>query len=177
MDNQENAFKSRIKALMMKNKQLDSQIEDDDSTAEKSALNDEKEQNNDELRQLRCQRYQHEQVNEDIAFIKHCCQYLQRLGLVKSQYQFCEQFLNKSQHYLAMLMCENRRPAPNTIYNLVQNLNQVYDCFTSYGNDRPAINRQLLLMIEKGNAIITKRILECYRTYENGNRHCLLTTN
>lgn len=176
MDNQDNAFKSRIRALMDKNKQLDSQIEDDDSAVKKSALNDEKEQNNDELRQIRCQRYQQEQINEDVAFIKYCCQYLMKLGLAKSQHQFCEQFLNKSQHYLAMLMCENRKPAPNTIYNLVQNLNQVYDCFTSYSN-KPTINRQLLLMIEKGNAIITKRILECYKVYENGNNNRLFTTD
>ena len=79
MDNEENAFKSRIRALMMKNKQLDSEIEDDDSTAKKSALKDEKDKNNDELRQIRCQRFQQEQINEDVAFIKHCCQYNIRL--------------------------------------------------------------------------------------------------
>ena len=176
MDNNENAFKSRIKALMMKNKQLDSQIEDDTPEGEKTALKDEKEQNNDELRQIRCQRYQQEQINEDVAFIKHCCQYLQRLGFVKSQHQFCEQFLNKSQHYLAMIMCENRKPSPNTIYNLIQNLNQVYDCYQNYGNNQ-TINQKLLQMIEKGNGLITKRILECYRIYENGNNKRFLTSN
>ena len=47
MDSIKNSFKSRIKNLMARNKQLDSQIKDDDSTAEKSALKDEKDKNND----------------------------------------------------------------------------------------------------------------------------------
>ena len=64
-------------------------------------------------------------------------------------------------------MCENRLPSPNTIYNLVQGLNQVYDCYQSYGYNQ-AINRQLLQMIDKGNGIIGKRILECYKICENG---------
>ena len=64
-------------------------------------------------------------------------------------------------------MCENRLLSLNTIYNLVQGLNQVYDCYQSYGCNQ-AINRQLLQMIDKGNAIISKRILECYKVYENG---------
>ena len=81
MDSIKNSFKSRIKNLMARNKQLDSQIKDDDSTAEKSALKDEKDKNNDELRQVRCQRFQQEQFNEDVAYIKQCCQYLQRLPL------------------------------------------------------------------------------------------------
>ena len=34
MDSIKNGFRSRIKALMTRNKQLDSQIKDDDSTAE-----------------------------------------------------------------------------------------------------------------------------------------------
>ena len=170
MDLVRNDFKERIKALMAKNKQLDSQIESDDSAVKKAALKDEKEKNNDELRQIRSQRYQQEQMNEEVAFIKHCCQYLQKLGLIKSQHQFCEQFLHKSQHYLAMVICENRKPTANTIYNLLQNLNHVYDCFMSYDN-KQAINRQLLQMIDRGNAIITKRILECYGVYNSGKKN------
>ncbi|MBQ8677034.1 MAG: hypothetical protein IJ529_01030 [Alphaproteobacteria bacterium] len=175
MDSIKNSFKSRIKSLMTRNKQLDSEIENNDSAVKKSALKDEKEQNNDELRQIRCQRFQQEQVNEDVAFIKQCCQYLQRLGLIHSQHQFCEQFLNKSQHYLSMIICENRKPSPNTIYNLIQNLSQVYDCFMNYDN-KQSINRTLLQMMDKGNALITKRILECYRVY-NGNRESVLPFN
>lgn len=175
MDSVKNSFKERIKALMMKNKQLDSQIEDDTPEGEKTALRDEKEQNNNELRQIRCQRYQQEQVNEDVAFIKYCCQYLQRLGLVKSSHQFSREFLNKSQHYLSMIICENRKPSPNTIYNLIQNLSQVYDVFMNYDN-KQSINRTLLQMMDKGNALITKRILECYKVY-NGNRESILPFN
>ena len=175
MDSIKNSFKSRIKNLMTRNKQLDSQIKDDDSTAEKSALKDEKDKNNDELRQVRCQRFQQEQVNEDVAYIKQCCQYLQRLGLVKSSHQFSREFLNKSQHYLSMIICENRKPSPNTIYNLIQNLSQVYDVFMNYDN-KQSINRTLLQMMDKGNALITKRILECYKVY-NGNRESILPFN
>ena len=166
MDSVKDSFKTRIRDLMNRNKELSSQIEDDDSAVKKTTLKDEKEKNNDELRKLRCQRFQQEQVNEDVAFIKQCCQYLQKLGLIKSQHQFCREFLNKSQHYLSMIICENRKPAANTVYNLVKSLNQVYDCYLSYDN-KQTINRQLLQMIERGNALITKRILECYKVYEN----------
>lgn len=175
MDFLKNAYKESIRALMNRNKQLDSEIENNDSTVKKSALKDEKDKNNDELRQLRCQRFQQEQVNEDVAYIKQCCQYLQRLGLVKSSHQFSKEFLNKSQHYLSMIICENRKPSPNTIYNLIQNLSQVYDMFMDYDN-KQSINRTLLQMMDKGNALITKRILECYKVY-NGNRESILPFN
>ena len=50
MDSIKNGFKSRIKALMTRNKQLDSEIENNDSEGKKTALKDEKENNNNELR-------------------------------------------------------------------------------------------------------------------------------
>ena len=111
---------------------------------------------------------QYEQINEDVCYIKQCCQYLQKIGLTKSQHTFSREFLNKSPHYLSMVICENRTVAPNTLYNLIQNLNQVYDIYLNYDN-KQAINRQLLQMIDKGNNLITKRILECYRIYEKWN--------
>ena len=107
-------------------------------------------------------------MNEDVCFIKQCCQYLQKIGLTKSQHTFSREFLNKSPHYLSMVICENRKVAPNTPYNLIQNLNQVYDIYLNYDN-KQAINRQLLQMIDKGNNLITKLILECYRIYEKWN--------
>ena len=168
MDSIKNGFKSRIKAIMTRNKQLDSQIKDDDSVVKKTALKDEKEKNNNELRQVRTQKYEYEQMNEDVCFIKQCCQYLQKIGLTKSQHTFSREFLQKSPHYLSMVICENRKVAPNTLYNLIQNLNQVYDIYLNYDN-KQAINRQLLQMIDKGNNLITKRILECYRIYEKWN--------
>ena len=163
-----NGFKERIKTLRDRNKQIDTELEKDSPESKKVALNDEKEQNNNEIRKQRTEKYEYEQMNEDVCFIKQCCQYLQKIGLTKSQHTFSREFLNKSPHYLSMVICENRKVAPNTLYNLIQNLNQVYDIYLNYDN-KQAINRQLLHMIDKGNNLITKRILECYRNYEKWN--------
>ena len=50
-----------------------------------------------------------------------------------------------------------------------------YDVFMNYDN-KQSINRTLLQMMDKGNALITKRILECYKVY-NGNRESILPFN
>lgn len=159
MDSQINTIKDRIRGLINRNRQIDTEIEDDSPESKKEALKAEKEQNNNEIRKQRTQKYECEQINEDVYFIKQCCQYLQKLGITKSQHTFSREFLNKSPHYLSMIICENRKVAPNTLYNLIQNLNQVYDCFLNYDN-KEAINRNLYHLIDKGQQIITKRILK-----------------
>lgn len=159
MDSRINAIKERIKGLINRNKQIDTELENDSQESKKEALNAEKEQNNNELRKQRSDRYELQQISEDTEFMKKCCLYLQKLGIVKSQHQFCTEFLNKSQHYLAMVICESRRPAIDTIYNLVRNLNELYSLYEEYDN-RESINRSLRGLIDTGQGIITRRILK-----------------
>ena len=158
MDFQKNGFKSRIRALMDKNKQLDQQIENNDSAVKKSTLNDEKQDNNNELRKLRSQRYEIERVQEDIQYMKKSCLTLQKLGLIKSQYQFSQDFLRRTKHYLSMILCENRVPSIDSISCLVKKL---MDVRADYENidGKGSINRHLDNIITEGQQLIAKRLL------------------
>ena len=158
MDIKKNGFKNRIRALMNKNKQLDQQIENNDSAVKKSTLNDEKQDNNNELRKLRSQRYEIERVQEDIQYMKKSCLTLQKLGLIKSQYQFSQDFLRRTKHYLSMILCENRVPSIDSISCLVKKL---MDMRASYENcdDKGSINRHLDNIITEGQSLIAKRLL------------------
>ena len=158
MDFQKNGFKSRIRALMDKNKQLDQQIENNDSAVKKSTLNDEKQDNNNELRKLRSQRYEIERVQEDIQYMKKSCLTLQKLGLIKSQYQFSQDFLRRTKHYLSMILCENRVPSIDSISCLVKKL---MDVRADYENidGKGSINRHLDNIITEGQSLIAKRLL------------------
>lgn len=159
MDTRLNGIKERIRGLINRNKQIDTELENNAQESKKEALSAEKEQNNNELRKQRSDRYELQQISEDTEFMKKCCLYLQKLGIVKSQHQFCTEFLNKSQHYLAMVICENRRPAIDTIHNLIKNLNELYSLYEEYDN-KEAINRSLRGLIDTGQGIITRRILK-----------------
>lgn len=159
MDTRLNSIKERIRGLINRNKQIDTELENNAQESKKEALSAEKEQNNNELRKQRSDRYELQQISEDTEFMKKCCLYLQKLGIVKSQHQFCTEFLNKSQHYLAMVICENRRPAIDTIHNLIKNLNELYSLYEEYDN-KEAINRSLRGLIDTGQGIITRRILK-----------------
>ncbi len=159
MDSRINAIKDRIRGLINRNKQIDAELENNAQESKKEILNAEKEQNNNELRKQRSDRYELQQISEDTEFMKKCCLYLQKLGIVKSQHQFCTEFLNKSQHYLAMVICENRRPAIDAVHNLVKNLNELYALYEEFDN-KEAINRNLYYLIDRGQQIITKRILK-----------------
>lgn len=159
MDTRLNGIKERIRGLINRNKQIDAELENNAQESKKEALNAEKEQNNNEVRKQRSDRYELQQISEDTEFMKKCCLYLQKLGIVKSQHQFCTEFLNKSQHYLAMVICENRRPAIDAVHNLVKNLNELYSLYEEYDN-REAINRSLRGLIDTGHGIITRRILK-----------------
>ena len=153
-----NGFKERIKALRDRNKQIDTELEKDSTESKKAALNDEKEVNNNEIRKQRTQKYEYEQINEDTEYMKKCYLYLKKLGIIKSQHQFSREFLNKSQDYMSMVICESRKPAINAINNLLHNLNELYALYEEFDN-KEAINRNLYYLIDKGQRIITKRIL------------------
>ena len=155
MNLEKNAINDRIKAIMKDNKVINDKLKYTSPESEKKALKDKKTKNNDELRQARTKRYNIEQ-EEDAEFIKECCQYLQKLGIVKSQRQFSQQFLNKSQDYLGMLICERRQPPINILHRLVQNLIQIQPIY----EDKYTISNYLDILINRGNQLITKKLLK-----------------
>ncbi len=163
MGQEETAIKERIRALMNRNKQINTELKNNDSEAKKSVLNNEKMANNDKLRQERSRRFRLNQDNRDTEFMKECCQYLQRLGLVKSQHDFCVGFLNKSQHYLSVILCEHRHPSVNILHNLVQNLKQAQSVYDEY-EFKEDISQHFNYLINKGSTIINKRIYQQYPT-------------
>ena len=59
---------------------------------------------------------------------------------------------------MSMIICESRKPAINAINNLLHNLNELYSLYEEFDN-KQAINRNLYYLIDKGQRIITKRIL------------------
>ena len=155
MNLEKTAINDRIAALMKDNKAITDKLKYTTPESEKKALTDKKAKNNDELRQARTKRYNIEQ-EEDAEFIKECCQYLQKLGIVKSQRQFSQQFLNKSQDYLGVIICEKRQPPINILHRLVQNLIQIQPIY----EDKYTISNYLDILINKGNQLITKKLLK-----------------
>ena len=155
MNLEKNAINDRIAALMKDNESINDELKYTSPESEKKALKDKKAKNNNELRQARTKRYNIEQ-EEDAEFIRECCQYLQKLGIVKSQRQFSQQFLEKSQDYLGMLICERRQPPINILHRLVQNLIQIQPIY----EDKYTISNYLDILINRGNQIITRKLLK-----------------
>lgn len=155
MNLEKNAINDRIEAIIKDNKSINDKLKYTSPESEKKALKDKKAKNNDELRQARTKRYNLEQ-EEDAEFIRECCQYLQKLGIVKSQRQFSQQFLSKSQDYLGMLICERRQPPINILHRLVQNLIQIQPLY----EEKYTISNYLDVLINRGNQLITKKLLK-----------------
>ena len=155
MNLEKTAINDRIAAIMKDNKSINNKLKYTTPESEKKALTDKKSKNNNELRKERTKRYNIEQ-EEDAEFIKECCLYLQKLGIVKSQRQFSQQFLNKSQDYLGMLICERRQPPINILHRLIQNLIQIQPIY----EDKYTISNYLDILINKGNQLITKKLLK-----------------
>ena len=155
MNLEKNAINDRIAALMKDNESINDKLKYTSPESEKKALKNKKAKNNDELRKERTKRYNLEQ-EEDAEFIKECCKYLQKLGIVKSQRQFSQQFLNKSQDYLGMLICERRQPPINILHRLVQHLIQIQPIY----EDKYTISNYLDMLINRGNQLITKKLLK-----------------
>ena len=96
--------------------------------------------------------YKHQ--TEDAKFITKCYKYLRKLGLVESQYQFSEQFLNKNKYYFGMILCEQRHPSVDSIHNLIRNIADLNDGLVK----RTYLDR----LYEEGQSMITKRLLKYF---------------
>jgi len=90
-------------------------------------------------------------TTEDMAFVMKCYKLLRKLGYIKTQYEFSEQFLNKNKYYYAMVLSEGRQPSIDTLSNLVHNLNDLHS--------QNAIT-YLEQLHEQGQQLITKRLLK-----------------
>ncbi len=157
MDAQIKALNNRIKTIRARNKQINDAIKSNSPGVNKTALNAEKERNNNELRQIRIQRYNLDPKNESGVFIKECCQQLKRLGIIKSAHQFCKEFLHKSPDYLAIMICENRKPTLDLLHFLLTNLKIVSSTFLPETEEHQICER-LQLLIYKGQSLISKQL-------------------
>ena len=163
MEQEEKAINGRIRALMDRNKQINTELENNTPEAKKEVLNTEKMTNNDKLRQERSRRFRIRQDNSDTEFMKECCRYLQSLKLVRSQHDFCVGFLNKSKHYLSVILCEHRRPSVNILHTLVYNLKQAKSVYDEYEFKEETVEK-LNKLIDKGTTLINKRIQKQFPT-------------
>ena len=96
----------------------------------------------------------YKQQAEDTKYIVKCYKYLRKLGLVESQYQFSEQFLNKNKYYFGMILCEHRHPSIDSVHNLIRNISDLNDGFTK----KVYLDR----LYEEGQSMITKRLLRYF---------------
>lgn len=154
---QKKSLKDKIKMLMNKNKQIDD-VMDVSPSQQKQHLQQQKDDNNDELRKIRSQKYELEQIQENIDYIKRTYLYLKKLGIVKSQYDFSSNFLNRTNHYLSMIICEERKPSIESVNVLVKNLIEIKNVFEDLDNKNAEI-RILNDIINRGHQIITERLL------------------
>lgn len=154
---QKKSLKDKIKMLMNKNKQINN-VMDVSPSQQKQHLQKQKDDNNDELRKIRSQKYELEQIQENIDYIKRTYLYLKKLGIVKSQYDFSSNFLNRTNHYLSMIICEERKPSIESVNVLVKNLIEIKNVFEDLDNKNAEI-RILNDIINRGHQIITERLL------------------
>lgn len=153
MNPQIQAIKERIKALRERNKQINTELENNATEVKKDTLNTEKEHNNNELRKERTHRYDIQKLCDEAVFMKECCEYLKQVGLIRSRHEFCRDFLKKTPNYLAIVICEGRKPTISTIHFLLQNLKEV--CF-AFNDDKN--KSKMLNLINRGQELINKRL-------------------
>lgn len=90
-------------------------------------------------------------IAQDIAFVLKCYKALRKLGYIKSQYEFSEQFLNKNKYYYAMLLSEGRKPSIDSLHNLLCNIRTLTEQHANTYAER---------LYEEGQKIITNRLLK-----------------
>ena len=89
-------------------------------------------------------------MNKSFHYLNKCQRMLKMLNLIESNYQFSTHFLNKSKHYYAL--CQTgREPSINSIYNLVNNINQLNQTIL---NHNPLVEQ----LLNQGRSLINERI-------------------
>ena len=90
-------------------------------------------------------------ISPDMLFITKCYKLLRKLGYIKSQYEYSEQFLNKNKYYYAMVLSEGRQPSIDTLHNLICNIRTLTEQNANTYAER---------LCEEGQKIITNRLLK-----------------
>ena len=97
------------------------------------------------------------QYNEqklDAKFLIKCFKYLKKLGYIKTQYEFSEQFLGKNKYYFGMILSEQRHPSLDAIHHLITGISQINDGLNKL--------KHLDNLYEEGQGLITKRLLKYF---------------
>ena len=79
---------------------------------------------------------------------------LKKLGYIKTQYEFSEQFLGKNKYYFGMILSEQRHPSLDAIYHLITGISQINDGLNKL--------KHLDNLYEEGQGLITKRLLKYF---------------
>ena len=95
---------------------------------------------------------QYNQQKKDAKFLVKCFKYLKKLGYIKSQYEFSEQFLRKNKYYFGMILSEQRHPSLDAIHHLITGISQINDGLNKL--------KHLDNLYEEGQDLITKRLLK-----------------
>ena len=97
---------------------------------------------------------QYNQQKKDAKFLVKCFKYLKKLGYIKSQYEFSEQFLRKNKYYFGMILSEQRHPSLDAIHHLITGISQINDGLNKL--------KHLDNLYEEGQGLITKRLLKYF---------------
>ena len=95
---------------------------------------------------------QYNHQKQDAKFLVKCFKYLKKLGYIKSQYEFSEQFLRKNKYYFGMILSEQRHPSLDAIHHLITGISQINDGLNKL--------KHLDNLYEEGQDLITKRLLK-----------------
>ena len=95
---------------------------------------------------------QYNQQKLDAKFLVKCFKYLKKLGYIKTQYEFSEQFLGKNKYYFGMILSEQRHPSLDAIHHLITGISQINDGLNKL--------KHLDNLYEEGHDLITKRLLK-----------------
>ncbi len=94
---------------------------------------------------------------DEMAYMTKCYKTLRKLNLIKTQYEFCEQFLGKSQHYMAMVISSGRAPSVSSLHNLIKSLEAQSE---KHEFDKISIYNVLMRLVEEGKQHLYHRFIK-----------------
>ncbi len=95
--------------------------------------------------------------NDEMAYMNKCYNYLRKLNIIKTKYDFCEQFLGKSRHYMAMVISSSRAPSISSLHNLIKNMEAQAE---KYELEKITVYNILMRLVEEGKQHLYHRFLK-----------------
>ncbi len=68
-------------------------------------------------------------MDESAQYVQDCFKLLMELGIIDSQFQFSEQFLNACKNYYSVMRAEHRRAPNDMLHHLNGKMEQLSECF------------------------------------------------